>query len=65
MPIYEYECPEHGRFEELRALDAGNREPCPDCGIMCKKVLSTFSFAFDTLNHSQSKVLPNAKIVGG
>lgn len=42
MPVYEYECAEHGRFESLRAL-AEYAEPasCPTCESAAPRVLST------------------------
>lgn len=41
MPIYEYECSEHGRFDELRGF-AENRLPadCPVCGARCERAVS-------------------------
>ncbi len=31
MPIYEYECAEHGIFELVQGIDADNYFPCPQC----------------------------------
>ncbi len=41
MPVYEYECDNHGRFDELRRLDE-NQLPadCPICGAACGRVVS-------------------------
>ena len=42
MPIYEYECTEHGQFEAERPMrrsaEAGD---CPTCGGEARRVLST------------------------
>jgi putative FmdB family regulatory protein len=41
MPIYEFECTDHGVFELTRPM-AQVREPasCPDCGTVAKRLLS-------------------------
>jgi putative FmdB family regulatory protein len=39
MPIYEYDCPKHGRFEKIK----NNRdlvEVCPECNDLCDVVIS-------------------------
>jgi len=43
MPIYEFYCPEHGKFEELRGMDERQNAPCPQCSDRAKLVLSVFS----------------------
>lgn len=41
MPIYEYECPEHGLFEELRPMRlSAARALCPACRVSAPRVLS-------------------------
>ena len=45
MPIYEYDCPECGRFEVLQRMsDAPLGKH--DCGKKVKKVLSAGAFSF-------------------
>ena len=46
MPIYEFECAEHGTFELTRPM-ALMREPaeCPDCGGLGKRLLSAPNLA--------------------
>jgi len=44
MPIYEFECPEHGRFEVLKTLGSPETEPCPKCGKESSKVFSAIGF---------------------
>jgi putative FmdB family regulatory protein len=46
MPIYEFECTEHGTFELMRPM-AQVREPalCPDCSGLGKRLLSAPNFA--------------------
>ena len=41
MPIYEFECSTHGRFDELRGF-SGSADPaaCPACGTMCARAVS-------------------------
>ena len=41
MPIYEYECNEHGVFEELRPMDRSREgAECPECRATAPRVLS-------------------------
>ena len=46
MPIYEFECTDHGTFELTRPM-AQVREPalCPDCGELGKRLLSAPNLA--------------------
>jgi putative FmdB family regulatory protein len=41
MPLYQYECESHGRFDELRSYDAAD-DPieCPSCGLAASRVLT-------------------------
>jgi putative FmdB family regulatory protein len=42
MPIYEYDCPDHGLFEELRPMQRSSEAaPCPACAGASPRVLST------------------------
>ena len=42
MPIREYECPEHGKFERVEIFASGNmnqqNSKCPKCGQFGKPV---------------------------
>ncbi len=54
MPIYEYECHEHGRFEELiPMLDCGLPAKCKFCAMPSPRVMSAWGrvifAAFDTV----------------
>jgi putative FmdB family regulatory protein len=41
MPIYEFECEEHGVFEEQRPMSlAKSNAPCPSCGSDARRLLS-------------------------
>ena len=41
MPVYEYECEEHGLFEQQRAMrDSSASAVCPDCHLQAARVLS-------------------------
>lgn len=44
MPVYEYECPEHGRFELLQDISAGTSRLCPKCGVESNRVVSKVTF---------------------
>jgi len=41
MPIYEYDCKTHGRFDEYQNVNAKKSLNCPICGMGCKRVFST------------------------
>jgi len=46
MPLYEYECKDHGRFEEILSIkSASGLSRCPKCGKLSPKVMSTTNFA--------------------
>jgi putative FmdB family regulatory protein len=41
MPIYEYECVEHGLFEEMRPMTRSSEgADCPACALSSPRVLS-------------------------
>ncbi len=41
MPIYEYECDQHGLFEELRPMSrSAEGAECPECAAASPRVLS-------------------------
>jgi putative FmdB family regulatory protein len=41
MPIYEFECDEHGTFDEQRPMSlAKSTSACPACGTEARRVLS-------------------------
>jgi putative FmdB family regulatory protein len=41
MPIYEYECSEHGLFEEMRPMQRSSEGAgCPECTVLSPRVLS-------------------------
>ena len=38
MPTYEYQCPVHGAFDEIRAIaDRNDPMACPECGLLCER----------------------------
>ena len=44
MPIYEYECPVHGKFEKIERTYNSHMRPCPQCGHMAQKIISLSSW---------------------
>jgi putative FmdB family regulatory protein len=46
MPLYEYNCPEHGKFEAHRPMRVRETANCPKCGQLCDKVMSTCNWSF-------------------
>lgn len=41
MPIYEYECEQHGLFEEMRPMHrSAEGADCPECAAVAPRVLS-------------------------
>lgn len=53
MPIYEYECPTHGRFEIITGV-LDDEVSCPHCGQRCKMLVS--NVAMVRVHHTE--VLP-------
>src|SRR4051794_1392664 len=47
MPIYEYECPRHGRYEVNQRITEAALTTCtqPDCKESVRKLISSTSFA--------------------
>jgi putative FmdB family regulatory protein len=46
MPIYEFECTDHGPFELTRPMaQVRDPAPCPDCGEHGKRLLSAPNLA--------------------
>ena len=43
MPVYEYLCPQCGRFETMKAMPKRHRARCPHCNSESKLVPSRFS----------------------
>lgn len=39
--LFDFECPEHGRFEDLAHPDV-RQAPCPKCGLNAPRQLSSF-----------------------
>jgi len=41
MPLYEYECAEHGIFDAFRPFaESDQTEDCPECGVASQRQLS-------------------------
>ena len=43
MPLYEYECSEHGEFEAIHSMNDKAPIFCPKCGGAAKKLISLCS----------------------
>ncbi len=46
MPLYEYYCPQCGKFETMKAIEHSERAKCTHCNSESKRVPSTFNFKF-------------------
>jgi putative FmdB family regulatory protein len=46
LPLYEYECPDHGRFELVRKFSDPPVTKCPKCGKAVQKMLSAPAIQF-------------------
>lgn len=60
MPIYEYECAEHGVFEDFRPISkSGDPVPCQECGAAAARILSATRIsrvsAADRVAHSRNE----------
>lgn len=40
MPLYEYECPIHGYFTDIKTVEHRQKALCPECGLVCEKLIS-------------------------
>lgn len=50
MPLYEYECCAHGRFELYRSLEkSAHRGHCPKCERLSDRVISVANVNFDAV----------------
>ncbi len=45
MPIYEYDCPIHRRFENISSIDDTGSAYCPQCHVKCGRVPSRIALA--------------------
>lgn len=74
MILYDFNCPKHGRFERMAPSGAKVAE-CPECGAVCRKVLTVPKFHLDgtdpaystawdkwARDHERSAARANAKI---
>ena len=49
MPVYEYECDAHGKFETFnRVVNVSSTHPCPECGAESRMLISVCSHRFAT-----------------
>jgi len=46
MPLYEYECPECGVFEQRNTVEKRGEAYCPNCGRLSEKKMSVVNFTF-------------------
>jgi putative FmdB family regulatory protein len=44
MPIYEYNCSQHGKFELFKSMDKRYSAKCPDCKSEVQLVISNANF---------------------
>ncbi len=56
MPIYEFECNEHGYFDEQRPMALAKADaPCPACGARARRVLSVPQLAQPTSSEPSAR----------
>jgi len=46
LPLYEYECPNHGTFEKMQKFSDPPLTHCPRCGAPVEKLLSAPAIQF-------------------
>ena len=46
MPLYEYQCSEHGVFEKRQSIEDRHEAYCPQCGRLSEKKMSVVNFTF-------------------
>lgn len=62
MPLYEYECPIHGKFDKLNPIGKHSEfERCPQCGLASQRQVSSFSWymGWKHLANVKSEPAPN------
>lgn len=59
MPLYEFHCKEHGRFELFCRMGVDS-EICPDCGESCAKVMSLASISTVSKKYNVPKSVDKA-----
>jgi len=47
MPMYEYECPKHGRYETFMPMKECNLGICPSCGKVGDRKFSSYHVYVD------------------
>ena len=47
MPVYSYECDEHGRYETFMPMDECLRGKCPECGKVGRRKYDTYHVYVD------------------
>lgn len=40
MPMFDYQCKEHGVFEKMKKIAERETAPCPECGETCPQIIS-------------------------
>ena len=44
MPVYEFSCPVHGKFEQYRPMvRSGEVQTCPECGVVSDRLFSVLN----------------------
>ena len=57
MPIYEFECSEHGKFEVKQSMLDERRAVCPQCGLDSRRLFSVPAMrASKELIHTDSNI---------
>ncbi len=57
MPLYEFECPRHGRFEVKQAMLEEHKAVCPQCGLDSPYVFKPFTtMKSKELTHTDSGI---------
>ncbi len=72
MPIYEYDCTKHGKFETLEPMrKVGTKvgdytSPCPRCAIYCGSIMSKTNYRMAELfqvKDSKGNILKSKQVV--
>jgi putative FmdB family regulatory protein len=66
MPLYTYECPIHGGFEEIKEMDDREIALCPVCKKTADRVVAPFAFrvGFSPMGRTRGELLANMGKVG-
>ena len=60
MPIYTYDCPQHGEFEQIERMNGRRATICPQCLRPAKKLMLLFGYDKKSkMGHTRMELFDN------